>query len=177
MHALPCHDEDAGKEEINVFYNHKKGGVDSREQMCALYTTARKTNLWPMRVFYGVIDSSALTAHLIFTHIVSAFGGKRPDKHSKFLNELAISLIVPHAKRRLVVPQTPHIVKQIIRSCGILPPQTKVVQSMNKPSTSSRKRCFLSRRSKDKKCRFTCNRCNKSIGEEYSKMLCNLCEQ
>ena len=23
MHALPCHDENAGKEEINVFYNHE----------------------------------------------------------------------------------------------------------------------------------------------------------
>jgi len=35
-------DEDTGKEEINVFYNHEKGGVDSHDQMCSLYTTARK---------------------------------------------------------------------------------------------------------------------------------------
>jgi len=33
-----------GKEEINVFYNREKGGVDSHDQMCSLYTTARKTN-------------------------------------------------------------------------------------------------------------------------------------
>ena len=89
MHALPCHDEDAGKEEINAFYNHEKGGVYSHDQMRALYTTARKTNRLPMRVFYGMIDSFALNTCLIFTHILPAFGGERSDKHSKFLKELA----------------------------------------------------------------------------------------
>jgi hypothetical protein len=34
-----------------VFYNQKKGGVVSHDQMCSLYTTARKTNRWPMRLF------------------------------------------------------------------------------------------------------------------------------
>ena len=98
-----------------------------------------------------MIDSSALNAFLIFTHSVPAFGGKRTDKHSKFRKELAIFPIVSHAKHTLVAPQTPHIVKQIIRSCGILPPQTQVVQSMNKPSASARKRCFLCPRSNNKK--------------------------
>jgi hypothetical protein len=35
-------DEDTGKEGINVFYNQKKGGVDSHDQICSFYTTARK---------------------------------------------------------------------------------------------------------------------------------------
>jgi hypothetical protein len=35
-------DEDTGKEDINMFYNQEKGGVDSHDQMCSLYTTARK---------------------------------------------------------------------------------------------------------------------------------------
>ena len=143
MHALPCHDEVAGKEKINVVYNNKKGGVDNPDQMCTLYTTTRKTNRWLMRVFYAMIDSSALNAYLIFTHRVPVFVGKRPDKHSKFLKELAISLIVPHAKRRFVASQTPYIVKEIICSCEILPAQTQVVQSMNSRSASVRKRCFL----------------------------------
>ena len=79
--------------------------------------------------FYGIYRS-ALNAYLIFTHMAPAFGENRPDKHSKFLKKLAVSLIVPHAKRRLVAPQTPYITKQVIRSCGISPPQTQVVQSV-----------------------------------------------
>jgi len=34
-------DEDTGKEEIKLFYNQEYGGVDSHDQMCSLYTTAR----------------------------------------------------------------------------------------------------------------------------------------
>jgi len=35
--------------------------------MCSLYTTARKTNRWSMRLFYGMIDSAALNAFAIFS--------------------------------------------------------------------------------------------------------------
>ena len=63
-----------GKEEIYVFYNLEKGGVDSHDEMCALYTTARKTNRWPMRVFYGIVDNSALNTFVIFTHNTPGFG-------------------------------------------------------------------------------------------------------
>ena len=101
MHATRSHDTVTGKEEINVFYNHEKGGVDSHDQMCALYTTARKTNRWSMKVFYGIVDSSALNAFVIFTHNTPGFGGNRKDKRQKFLKELFKSLIVPQAKRRL----------------------------------------------------------------------------
>ena len=64
MHSEKRKNEGTGKEKINVFYNQEKVGVDSHEQMCSLYTTARKTNRWPMRLFYGIIDSAALNAFL-----------------------------------------------------------------------------------------------------------------
>jgi len=73
-------DEDTGKEEINVFYNQEKVGVDSHDQMCSLYTTARKTNRWPMRLFYGIIDSAALNAFVIFTENVPNFGEHKKEK-------------------------------------------------------------------------------------------------
>ena len=85
MHVLPSKNENAGKEEINMLYNHEKGGAHSHDQMCALYTTARKTNRWPMRVFYGIIHSFALNAYLIFTHIVPALGVRGQTSHQNFL--------------------------------------------------------------------------------------------
>ena len=33
MHSEKKRDEDTGKEEINVFYNQERGGVDSHDQM------------------------------------------------------------------------------------------------------------------------------------------------
>ena len=41
MHSEKWIEEDTGKEEKDVFYNQEKGGVDSHDQMCSLYTTAR----------------------------------------------------------------------------------------------------------------------------------------
>ena len=113
--------EDTGKEEINVFYNQEESGVDSHDQMFSLYTTARKTNLWPVRLFYGMIDSAALNAFVIFTENLSIFGEYKKDKWQNFLKELAVAMIIPHASQRLKVQQTPQDVKQVNRSCGILP--------------------------------------------------------
>ena len=47
------------------------------------------------------------------------------------MKELSISLIVPQAKRRLVTPQRPQVVKQIIFNCRILPEAPLVVQSIS----------------------------------------------
>jgi len=120
IHSEKKRDEATGKEEINVFYNREKGGVDSHDQMCNLYTTARKTNRWPMRLFYGIIDSAALNAFLIFTENVPIFG-EHKEKRQKFLKELDLALIIPRARRSFEVQQTLQDMKQVIRSCGILP--------------------------------------------------------
>jgi len=70
-----------------VFYNQEKSGVDNHDQMCSLYTTARKTNRWPMRLFYGMIDSATLNTFDIFTENVPKFGAHKKDKRQKFLKE------------------------------------------------------------------------------------------
>jgi hypothetical protein len=70
-----------------------------------LYTTAEKTNRWPMRLFYGIIDSAALNAFVIFTENVANFGEHKKDKRQNFLKELALVLIIPHARQRLEVQQ------------------------------------------------------------------------
>jgi len=140
--------------------------------MCSLYTTARKTNRWPIRLFYGIIDSAALNAFVISTENVPKFGEHKKEKRQKFLKELALALIIPHARQRLEVQQTPQDVKQVIRSCGILP-ATSPAPSTTQRHSAQHKRCYICPRSKDKKTKFICNECNNFMSEEYSKLLCN----
>jgi hypothetical protein len=48
------------------------------------------------------------------------FGEYKKDKRKKFLKELALALIIPHARQSLLeVQQTPQDVKQVIRSCVV----------------------------------------------------------
>jgi len=169
-------DEDNGKEEINVFYNQEKSGVDSHDQMCSLYTTARKTNRWPMRLFCEMIDSTALNPFAVFTENVPNFGQHKKDKRQKFLEELALALIILHARQTLEVQQTLQDVKKIIHSCGILPAPSPTPTTTQR-HLAQRKRCYICPKSKDKKTKFICNECNNFVCEEHSKWLCNQCQE
>jgi len=68
--------------------------------MCSFYTTARKTNRLQRRLFYGIIDSAALNAFVIFTENVRSFVDHNKKKRQKFLKEQALAWIIPHARQR-----------------------------------------------------------------------------
>ena len=51
-----------------------------------------------MRVFYGIIDNAAFNTFVIFTENVPSFGEHKKKKRQKFLKELALALIIPHAR-------------------------------------------------------------------------------
>ena len=74
-----------------------------------------------MRIFYGIIDSATLNAFVIFTENVPNFGEHKREKRQKFLKKLAVALIIPRARQSFEVLQTLQDVKQVFRSCGILP--------------------------------------------------------
>jgi len=160
MHSEKKREEDTVEEEISVLCNQEKVGVDSHDQMCSLYTTARKTNRWPIRLFYGIIDSAVFNAFVIFTENVPNFGDHKKEKRQKFLKELALALIIPHARQSFEVQQTPQDVKQVICSCGILPAPSSKAASKTQRHSAQRKRCYICPSSKNKKTKFICNECN-----------------
>lgn len=41
------------KPEIIAFYNNTKGGVDSMDQKCSVYTSSRRTRRWTMAIFFS----------------------------------------------------------------------------------------------------------------------------
>jgi hypothetical protein len=100
-----------------------------------------------------------LNAFVIFTENVPNFGAHKKDKQQKFLKEMALAVIIQHARQRLEVQQTPQHVKQVIRSCGILPAPSPATSTTQRHS-AQRKRCYIYPRSKDKKTKFICSECN-----------------
>lgn len=58
------------------FYNSTKGGVDTFDQMCSVMSCCRKTNRWPMCVFYGMLNISCINSNVIFCHNASVMGQK-----------------------------------------------------------------------------------------------------
>ena len=48
--------EPDSKSEIVSYYNQTKTGVDALDQKVWYYSAYRKTNKWPMAVFYNIVD-------------------------------------------------------------------------------------------------------------------------
>jgi len=69
MHNSKTMDESTGlekKPEIITFYNATKGAVDNMDRMTENYTVARRSNRWPLTVFYSIFNIGAVNAQVIY---------------------------------------------------------------------------------------------------------------
>ncbi|KAM3924560.1 piggyBac transposable element-derived protein 4-like [Leptodactylus fuscus] len=55
--------------DIILDYNATKGAVDTLDQVISTYTCKRKTNRWPMILFYNILDVSAYNAFVLWREI------------------------------------------------------------------------------------------------------------
>ncbi|KAK4324272.1 hypothetical protein Pmani_005112 [Petrolisthes manimaculis] len=99
MHTQPSIG-DSGKPEIIEFYNSTKGGVDTFDQMCGAYSTARKTRRWTLSMFYAMLNAGLINAWIIHGLNKQKTGGHFIQRKA-FLQELALDLMKPHAQHRL----------------------------------------------------------------------------
>ncbi|CAK1584552.1 unnamed protein product [Parnassius mnemosyne] len=96
MHHSPTIDPQKQKPEMIIFYNSTKGGVGTLDQKCAIYSTSRRTQRWPMAVFYRMLDISAANAYIISSMNQS----QRKVPTLNFMKQLAEDLNTPHLRRR-----------------------------------------------------------------------------
>ncbi len=56
---------DDGKPEIILHHNDKLSGVDNMDHFATMFSCKRKTNQWPMVLFYNMLEVAAITAFII----------------------------------------------------------------------------------------------------------------
>lgn len=64
------------KSEINLFYNSTKGGVDTLDYMCRVYTAKRGSSRWTMSLFGTLIDMAAINTQTCCYHLDLTRGSK-----------------------------------------------------------------------------------------------------
>ena len=163
-----------------MYYNKTKGGVDSHDQKCSLFTTARRTNRWPMRLFYGILDCSIVNAFVIMSANVPAFAANKRNKRTYFMKSVARSLIESYAKQRLYGIQTSKQVRQIIESCAVKREdhvaEERDVNSAESPTqTGLKARCAQRHRKSDRKTKAVCVDYKTHICTSHSVTLCTTC--
>ena len=55
--------------DIIAYYSKTKGSFDNVDKMLSCYSYKRKANIWPIVVFYNIINLSALNAYPIYEEL------------------------------------------------------------------------------------------------------------
>ncbi|CAB3248366.1 unnamed protein product [Arctia plantaginis] len=92
-----------GKPEIIMFYNQTKGGVDTFDQMCSSMSCCRKSNRWPMTMFYGILNIAFINSYVIYTHNVLS-KQEKPLNRREYMKRLSTELSKPWMRSRLEIP-------------------------------------------------------------------------
>lgn len=162
------------KPQIILDYNSTKGAVDTLDQLVATYTCKRKTNRWPMVLFYNMLDITAYSAFVLWREINP--GWKRNNLHKRrlFIEELGKLLVTPYISSRANKPRTEQAAA-IVRS---LQPQELVRNTgLGTPRhTAKRARCKFCPSTCDNKTNIICCKCNKFICKGHAEYFCPNCK-
>jgi len=93
------------KPKIILDYNATKGAVGTLDKVIATYTCKRKTNRWPVILFYNSLDTTAYKAFVLWTEINPHWNENILHKRRIYLKELGKYLDSPYIETRKRLPR------------------------------------------------------------------------
>lgn len=88
------------KPEMVHYYNNTKAGVDACDQMARHCSTKIGTRRWPLACFFNMLDIAAINAQTIWMKKHKSPGTTYKAYRTKFIEILALGLVVEHVKQR-----------------------------------------------------------------------------
>lgn len=160
------------KPNIILHYNETKGGTDCFDQLCHSSTVSRKTNRWPLRVLFGMLDQAAVNARILLKCKRVNSGDDRSVTAISCLQNLALYLVTPHLRQRYTMGTIRTELKLGIAGIlGLNTPQSDT-QRIHLPH---KKRCLLCNRKQDKKTKTACPSCKRPMCDEHRTFMCVDC--
>ena len=95
MHHDDKIDEQTGKPDIILYYNHTKGAVDTVDQICHTYSVQRKTKRWPFAYFMNVINLGGLNSYITYISRNPQWCQGLSHKRRQFLEDMGLDLVKP----------------------------------------------------------------------------------
>ena len=175
------------KPEIVQFYNETKSGVDEMDKLLRRYTTQRRTNRWPLALFFNIVDIAALAAYIIYMANNDMLNRRTSDRRL-FLRSLGEELSLPAIEdRALNVQAMRHFsarsgVEGILKKSLIVPNVSENSGSTSQPpprDATGRKKvvgvckmCFAAPEKRRGKTRKACQTCKNPVCDEHSYTFC-----
>lgn len=171
IHEFGDNDPVTSKPEIVQTYNTFKSGVDVQDYLTTIYSCRRKTNRWPLALFFAILNIAAVNSYVIyqFHHVES----QRP----RFLKYLAIKLMIPYMEKRLTQSISNDLHRLILDILNQFnPTMVSNLTSLNESLAKDEKCNFcpkpLSRRNRT---RFGCKFCFKPLCGTCAVKVCKSC--
>lgn len=163
-----------GKPDMFLFYNQTKGGVDSFGQMCSSMSCSRKTNRWPMAVFYGILNMAFVNSAIIYSHNMIK-NNKKPLNRRKFMKQLSTDLITPWMEKRLEAPTLKKSLRGNISQILVNPTDLDNGNREEELEPKKRKCCAFCSYKKRRMTKSVCYKCKKSVCGEHKVDMCVDC--
>ncbi|XP_043529513.1 piggyBac transposable element-derived protein 4-like isoform X2 [Frieseomelitta varia] len=84
------------KPQIISFYNNTKVGVDTVDELCGTYSTSRKSNRWPLVIFFRILDIAGINSQTIYNNNKPRANLKR----NKYLQKIGMALVLEKLRKR-----------------------------------------------------------------------------
>lgn len=172
QHHHPCSNPETGKPEIVDYYNNNKGGVDSLDEKCAKYSTARRTRRWPMCLFFRVLDISSVNSYILH----QSFPQNPELTRYSFVKTLAFELVTPALQRRCAHPLVNREVRACIRRVLKVNEEFQVEdEEEEEGKLKKRKTCSTCPSARQRKTAYFCYVCKRPICLQCSRHACKMC--
>lgn len=89
-----------GKPEIIWHYNATKGGTDNFDKLCHAFTVSRRSNKWPVRIFFGMLNQAAANVRILLKCKYTCDGNRTPVTPQFCLKRLYMHLARDHLRER-----------------------------------------------------------------------------
>ena len=162
------------KPEIILHYNKNKSGVDTMDQMLTRYSTKRRTNRWPLTIFFNMLDISSLATYIIY-YENNYMLKKRKFERRMFLRQLGEELARPSIEKRAANSKITRIFSTRLAIESVIGKLTCHQEILASRDASGRKRhqgccyaCGEQEIRKRRKTRKICQNCEKPVCNEHS---------
>ena len=172
----------SGKPQIILDYNKTKGGVDTLDQMCAIFSSGRSTKRWPTAAFWCLVDIMGVNSFIIFKHyssnrdIIPIQAKNRREFIYSLGEELTFPLMISRLDSNSLSRDLKLTITKLLNNKSIdFTNNINRSQSQNssqssndsskkrKLENSNQTRCYLCPRKANKKCTIRCDECEELI--------------
>lgn len=176
MHHEVAVDEGEGNDRKPVMvldYNSTKGAVDSCDERVQTYSCNRKTNRWPLKIFFNCVDLATLNAFILWrTMHPEEYRGKLQARRL-FINDLCEELIVPIIEARAIIPQLQESVRHAIVTSGLVSQASSINEAPASVNDGKLRRCSIC--TTRRLVRKVCDACHRPVCSDHAFYVCSNC--